>query len=80
MNEKPTIKVPLYRIEGVKGLQVGRCNCSGSIWRRDKYSALGIGNSCPDCNRYYYDLLYVAPFEKTCSFVAWAYSAPEQRG
>ena len=80
MNEKPTIKVPLYRIEGVKGLQVGRCNCSGSPYENGRYFPMGLDKKCVICGLYYYDLLCAAPLEKTCSFVAWAYSTPERRG
>lgn len=86
---KPTIKVPLYRIEGVKGLQVGRCGCvtQEKKYDGDKYYALGSdGNKdyrCEGCFLFPFDhssRLIKNNLRKRLEFVSWAYSTPERRG
>jgi hypothetical protein len=77
MKREATIRVPLYRIEGKPGLQVGRCVCvTGRPYEETEY-ALGIDKKCSNCGMYFFDrttnILY------RCKFVTWAYSTPEQR-
>lgn len=92
MNEKPTIKVPLYRIEGVKGLQVGRCDCvtqrlyNSAITGTGQDVALGISRDAGNASRtckvcgLYYDSIGKIVHEGVVTFIAWAYSTPERRG
>jgi hypothetical protein len=77
MKREATIRVPLYRVEGKPGLQVGRCVCVTRRPYEGREYALGIDKKCSNCGMYFFDR--TTNILDRCKFVAWAYSTPEQR-
>lgn len=79
----PSIKVPLYKIEGKPGLHVARCNCtSGNYVREFGKRTHMVVDFTPDLNcekcGLFFDLFPLVTLDTFETFVSWAYSTPER--